>query len=68
MLRWWRGRRRWRKVRDQIATYYRYPSDEGQALVEYALVMAVLLLACLVALRALGLDFGSVLNTITSEV
>lgn len=42
--------------------------EQGQGLVEYALVMAALLLVCVVALRALGLDFGSLLSTLASEV
>ena len=42
--------------------------DEGQGLVEYALIIALIAIVCIVALTALGVGIGGALDAITAEL
>jgi len=42
--------------------------EEGQGLVEYALIIVLVSIACTLALTALGLKIGSVFNTIVATL
>jgi Flp pilus assembly pilin Flp len=42
--------------------------QEGQALIEYALIVSLIALVCIVALQAVGTNVKGVLNTIAGEV
>jgi pilus assembly protein Flp/PilA len=43
-------------------------SEEGQALVEYALILALVAVVCIGALTALGVSIQGVLNNIAGQV
>lgn len=42
--------------------------DEGQGLVEYALILVLIAIVCIIALQFLGLATSNALNTIGSSV
>jgi len=43
-------------------------NDEGQAIVEYALVLALIAIVSIAALKALGADMSFLLNRISSQM
>jgi len=43
-------------------------NEEGQGLVEYALIVVLVSIACIVALRALGLAIGPIFDQITAAL
>jgi pilus assembly protein Flp/PilA len=45
-----------------------FTNDEGQALIEYALVLALIAIVSIAALKALGLDISILLNRISSQM
>jgi Flp pilus assembly pilin Flp len=45
-----------------------FGNDEGQALIEYALVLALIAIVSIAALKALGLDISILLNRISSQM
>ena len=46
----------------------RYQSDEGQAMAEYGLVLALIAVVCIAALTAIGLGISGSLGGITSSL
>ena len=42
--------------------------EEGQGLVEYALILSLVSIASIVALTALGTSIGGMLDTVTAEL
>ena len=46
----------------------RFGREEGQALAEYGLVLALIAVACIIALGALGLAVGGQLDAITGAM
>jgi len=46
----------------------RFEREEGQALAEYGLVLALIAVACIIALGALGLAVGGQLDAITGAM
>jgi pilus assembly protein Flp/PilA len=42
--------------------------EEGQGLVEYALIIVLVSIVCVIALQALGVQVTTVFNTITSNL
>jgi Flp pilus assembly pilin Flp len=54
------GPRHWRCV--LLAVELRLASDEGQVLIEYALILALISLASIGVLRALGVDLAGLLD------
>jgi pilus assembly protein Flp/PilA len=42
--------------------------EEGQALVEYALILALVSIASIAILRTLGVDIGNILTTVDSAL
>jgi Flp pilus assembly pilin Flp len=61
-----RGRDRWH--RRLAGTKARLTNDEGQAIVEYALVLALIAIVSIAALKALGADISGLLNRISSQM
>ena len=45
-----------------------FTNDEGQALMEYALVLALIAIVSIAALKALGADISLLLNRISSHM
>jgi Flp pilus assembly pilin Flp len=43
-------------------------NDDGQALVEYALVLALITIVSIAALKALGLDISLLLHRVSSQM
>jgi len=43
-------------------------SEEGQGLVEYALIIVLVSIACIALLSALGIKVGGVFQTITTSL
>ncbi len=46
----------------------RFEREEGQALAEYGLLLALIAVACIIALTALGLALAGTLGSITGEL
>jgi len=46
----------------------RYEHEDGQALAEYGLLLALIAVVCIVALTALGLAIAGTLSTITGKL
>ena len=46
----------------------RYELEDGQALAEYGLLLALIAVVCIVALTALGLAIAGTLSTITGKL
>ncbi len=46
----------------------RFEREEGQALAEYGLLLALIAVACIIALTALGLALAGTLKSITGEL
>jgi pilus assembly protein Flp/PilA len=46
----------------------RLTDDEGQAIIEYALVLALIAIVSIAALKALGADISALLNRISSQM
>ena len=61
-----RGRDRWH--RRLAGTKARLTNDEGQALIEYALVLALIAIVSIAALKSLGLDISFLLHRISSQM
>jgi Flp pilus assembly pilin Flp len=56
----WHGRR--------VAAHMRIVREDGQAIVEYALVLALIAIVSIVALKALGLDISNLLDETSSQM
>jgi Flp pilus assembly pilin Flp len=57
---------RWhRRLGDMKALF---ANDEGQALVEYALVLALIAIVTIAALKALGADISLLLHRVSSQM
>jgi Flp pilus assembly pilin Flp len=48
--------------------HLRLSHDDGQAIVEYALVLALIAIVSIVALRALGLDISNLLDETSTQM
>lgn len=46
----------------------RYPNERGASLVEYALLMSLVAVACVTAVQTLGTDINSAFESITSAI
>ena len=46
----------------------RYDCEDGQALAEYGLLLALIAVVCIVALTALGLAIAGTLSTLTGKL
>jgi len=46
----------------------RYQREDGQALAEYGLLLALIAVVCIVALTALGLAIAGTLSTLTGKL
>ena len=46
----------------------RYQREDGQALAEYGLLLALIAVVCIVALTALGLAIAGTLSSLTSKL
>jgi pilus assembly protein Flp/PilA len=55
------------RVLDLLARDVRLSTDDGQALVEYALIIALIALLAIAALTALGTSVSSVLQTVAND-
>ena len=51
-----------------IALMVRFQRQDGQALAEYGLLLALIAVVCIVALTALGLAIAGTLSTITGKL
>jgi pilus assembly protein Flp/PilA len=51
-----------------VAFVSRFEREDGQALAEYGLLLALIAVACLVALTALGLAIAGTLGSITGAL
>ena len=60
------GRDRW--LRRLAGTKARLTDDEGQAIVEYALVLALIAIVSIAALKALGADLSLLLHRVSSQM
>jgi Flp pilus assembly pilin Flp len=60
------GRDRWHRRLAGIKALF--TNDEGQALIEYALVLFLIAIASIAALKALGADISLLLNRISSQM
>jgi Flp pilus assembly pilin Flp len=58
--------RKWQ--RRLVATHMRLSHDGGQAIVEYALVLALIAIVSIAALKALGLDISNLLDETSSQM
>jgi Flp pilus assembly pilin Flp len=61
-----RGPRQWDCV--AVAAKLRLASDDGQVLIEYALILALVVLVTIGALTALGGDVSGLLHRISSQM
>ncbi|TML97661.1 MAG: Flp family type IVb pilin [Actinobacteria bacterium] len=50
------------------ALFARAEREEGQALVEYALILAMISVISILILQALGLSISGVLNTVNTQL
>ena len=46
----------------------RFTNDEGQAIIEYALVLALIAIVSIAALKALGTDISLLLHRVSSQM
>jgi Flp pilus assembly pilin Flp len=60
------GRDRWH--RRLIGTKALFTNDEGQVLIEYALVLALIAIVSIAALKALGADISGLLHRVSSQM
>ena len=60
------GRDRWHRRLAGIKA--RFTNDEGQALIEYALVLALIAIVTIAALKALGGDISLLLHRVGSQM
>ena len=51
-----------------VAFVSRFEREDGQALAEYGLLLALIAVACLVALTALGLAIAGTLGSVTGSL
>jgi pilus assembly protein Flp/PilA len=51
-----------------VAFVSRFEREDGQALAEYGLLLALIAVACLIALTALGLAIAGTLGSITGAL
>ena len=51
-----------------VAFVSRFEREDGQALAEYGLLLALIAVACLVALTALGLAIAGALGSVTGSL
>ena len=51
-----------------LALVVRFQRQDGQALAEYGLLLALIAVVCIVALTALGLAIAGTLSTITGKL
>ena len=61
-----RGPRQWHRV--LVAAQLRLASNEGQVLIEYALILALVALATIGVLTALGKDLSGLLDRVSSQM
>ena len=52
----------------RILVWLRSPKEEGQGLVEYALIIVLIAIVVIVALQTLGVQVANVFNYITTEL
>ena len=60
------GRDRWHRRLADIKALF--TNDEGQALIEYALVLALIAIVTIAALKALGTDISFLLHRVSSQM
>ncbi len=60
------GRHQWHRGR--AGTKALLTNDEGQALIEYALVLALIAIVSIAALEALGADISHLLHRVSSQM
>ncbi len=60
------GRDRWHRRLADIQALF--TNDEGQALIEYALVLALIAIVSIAALKSLGLHISFLLNRVGSQM
>jgi Flp pilus assembly pilin Flp len=60
------GRDRWHRRLAGIRALF--TNDEGQAIVEYALVLALIAIVSIAALKSLGLDISLLLHRVSSQM
>ena len=60
------GRDRWKRRLAVMEALLR--NDEGQALIEYALVLALIAIVTIAALKALGADISLLLHRVSSQM
>ena len=51
-----------------LAQLYRFDDDDGQALVEYALILFLVAVVCVSALNTLGTEVSGILSKIGSDL
>jgi pilus assembly protein Flp/PilA len=57
------------KINEALAWFVtRFEREEGQALAEYGLLLALIAVACLVALAALGVAISGTLQSVTGSL
>jgi len=57
------------KINEALMAFVnRFEREDGQALAEYGLLLALIAVACLVALTALGLAIAGTLGSITGSL
>ncbi len=49
-------------------SFARFEAEEGQALVEYGLILALVAVVCIAALTALGINVAAQINAIASAI
>jgi len=59
-------RDRWK--RHVAGTKARFTNDEGQAIIEYALVLALIAIVSIAALKSLGADLAFLLHRVGSQM
>ena len=60
------GRHQWHRGR--AGTKALFTNDEGQALIEYALVLALIAIVSIASLEALGADLSFLLHRVSSQM
>lgn len=60
------GRDRWKRRLAGMKALF--TNDEGQALIEYALVLALIAIVTIAALKSLGADISLLLNRVSSQM
>jgi pilus assembly protein Flp/PilA len=51
-----------------VARFEELRSEKGQALVEYGLILALVAVACLIALQTLGTDVADILGQVSTAI